>query len=172
MIQEVLIIDGYNIIYAAPDTLKFKELSLEHCRSKLISWLSNYSGYKNNKIIIVFDGKQGNSGKEQIEEIEGNVIIFSKDGETADMVIEKLVSKFLEDRHNVYVATSDFAEQRIIFGKGAYRMSARELWKEVLNCQNERKEFFRAENKPYRGQLGWRLNEEVFETLEKWRREK
>lgn len=171
MIQEVLIIDGYNVIHAAPDLLKLKELSLEHCRSKLISSLSNYGSYKNKKVIIVFDGKQGSHGPEQIEEIEGIIIIFSKDGETADMVIEKLVSQFQEN-YTVFVATSDYAEQRIIFGKGAYRMSARELWNEVINSKNENHEFFQDDNKPYRGQIGWRLNKDVFNTLEKWRREK
>lgn len=171
MIQELLIIDGYNIIHSAPDVFKFKELSLDHCRNKLISWLSNYSSYKNKKVIIVFDGKQGSRGQEQIEEIEGIIIIFSKVGESADMVIEKLVSKFRED-YNIFVATSDYTEQRIIFGKGAYRMSARELWNEIMSSKNESQEYLQDNNKPYRGQIGWRLNKDVFSKLEKWRREK
>lgn len=171
--EDILIVDGYNILHAAPSHLKIKDYSLAHLRSLLISFLSDYQGYRKNKIIVVFDGKQEHEGKEQIEIIEGITTIFSKDGETADTVIEKMVEKYRDNQsHHIIVATSDYAQQRLVFSKGAFRMTAREFWLEIFNSKDEVKNFFNNGKNTYKRQVSSRINQEVSEILEKWRREK
>ncbi len=53
--SEILIVDGYNIIFAWDELKKLAETSLELARGRLADILSNYQGYKKNEIILVFD---------------------------------------------------------------------------------------------------------------------
>lgn len=168
--EEILIIDGYNVINTWPELIKLKEENFEHARLRLIEILSNYSGYKGIRVIIAFDGHQVKGGTER-KEYHGNVeVIFSGEGITADHVIEKLTFSF--PRHyRVFVATSDKTEQEMIWGKGAFRMSSRELLIEVNETIKANKLFLKeGHHKPYR--LDAHLSDEIKVVLEKWRRGK
>ena len=63
-------------------------------------------------------------------------VIFTKEAETADQYIEK-VTQQIGRRYQVAVATSDRLEQVIILGKGAMRLSARDLFKEISETNQE-----------------------------------
>ena len=63
-------------------------------------------------------------------------MIFTKEAETADQYIEK-VTQQIGRRYQVAVATSDRLEQVIILGKGAMRLSARDLFKEISETNQE-----------------------------------
>ena len=54
-------------------------------------------------------------------------VLYTKEKETADERIERLVTNLMGRRKQIYVATSDMIEQHVIFGKGALRMPAGEL---------------------------------------------
>jgi len=60
-------------------------------------------------------------------------VVYTKEAETADMYIEKTTYALSKERkeHRVRVATSDSAEQLIILGHGALRLSARAFREEV-----------------------------------------
>lgn len=53
-------------------------------------------------------------------------IVYTREHQTADSYIEKFITS-LSKYDDVKVATNDYAEQQMILGKGATRMSAREL---------------------------------------------
>ena len=53
-------------------------------------------------------------------------VVYTKEAETADLYIEKAAHE-LTRQYKVTVATSDAVEQVIIFGTGAFRMSAQML---------------------------------------------
>ncbi|KJS87157.1 MAG: hypothetical protein JM58_05175 [Peptococcaceae bacterium BICA1-8] len=168
--EEFLIIDGYNVINAWPELIKLKEKNFEHARLKLLQIISNYSGYKGIQVIVVFDAHLVRGGVER-RECYGNVeVIYSAEGIPADLVIEKLVSTFCVGSR-IFVATSDKTEQEMILGKGAYRISSRELLLEVEETVRDNK-IFHKENqyRPYR--LDSHLTDEVKVILEKWRRGK
>lgn len=55
MIQEILIVDGYNIIGAWPELQRLKELSLEEARDRLIDIMAEYQSFSGMKVIVVFD---------------------------------------------------------------------------------------------------------------------
>ena len=63
-------------------------------------------------------------------------IVYTKEAETADMYIEK-VSHKLAKNHLVRVVTSDYSEQLIILGNGAFRVSSREFQNEVEAVEEE-----------------------------------
>lgn len=138
--QEYLLVDGYNIIYAWEDLRTLAEVSLTAARDKLADILCNYQGYKENIVILVFDAYrvEGNPGEDcKYKNIN---IVYTKEAETADMYIEKVTHE-IGRKHQVTVATSDLLEQMIVWGQGAYRLSAAGLKEEIeqenINGQNK-----------------------------------
>lgn len=92
--------------------------------------LSNYSKYEGLKIIVVFDaqlvpGVTQSYSKYQLQ------VIFTEEGETADSYIERIAGELNDRLTQVTVATSDLAEQWVVFSQGALRTSARELYKSI-----------------------------------------
>ena len=77
--------------------------------------------------------------------------------------------KLNDVRTQVYVATSDYAEQRTIFGQGAFRKSARELYIEVKNIEKAIKKDVETHNQvQYQPKIP--MNKEMRDLFEKWRR--
>lgn len=139
--EEVLLIDGYNMIFAWDELKEMAALSLASARDLLIEILCNYQGYLENRVIVVFDGykKPGNPGTTQT--IHNLQIIYTKEGETADQYIEKFVLEHVK-KLRITVATSDGLEQMMIFGQGALRMSARELRMRIMDTNEEIRQKF------------------------------
>ena len=75
----------------------------------------------------------------------------------------------LIQRTKVYVATSDSAEQWQIFGQGAFRISARELYNEIRQIENNIKKEINEikEERPF---SKIPLSKEVADFFEKFRR--
>jgi len=168
--KEFLIVDGYNIIGAWPELLKLKEISLEDARDRLIDILADYQGYSGIKVYLVFDAHQipGLGGKYEHSKLE---IYYTKEKETADELIERLVTRLAGRRRTIYVATSDMVEQHVIFANGALRLSAREL---LIRIKQSRKEVrSRIEHPdPVRNTFDNWLDPRMKELFEKWRRGK
>ncbi|MFT0131436.1 NYN domain-containing protein [Candidatus Enterenecus avicola] len=137
----LLIVDGYNMIGAWPELVLLKNQDrLEDAREALLNRLSNYAKYEGLKIIVVFDaqlvpGVTQSYTKYQLE------VIFTEEGETADSYIERIAGELNNRLTQVTVATSDLAEQWVIFSQGALRTSARELYKSVEKTEKEIHEY-------------------------------
>ena len=136
--EEYLLVDGYNVIFAWEELKKLSENNIEGARNKLIEILSNYQGYKDCEVILVFDAYRV-KGNREIEKVGNINIVYTKEAETADMYIEKVTHK-LAKNHKVRVVTSDALEQMIILGSGALRVSSRMFYEEVLSVEREIKE--------------------------------
>lgn len=127
---EYILVDGYNIIFAWDELKKLAEESLDLARSTLINRLCNYQGFRRCNLILVFDAYKVRGDHREVEQVCGISVVYTKESETADTYIEK-VSHELSKNHRVRVATSDGAEQIIILGNGAYRVSAEEFRREI-----------------------------------------
>ena len=168
--MDILLVDGYNIIGAWPELRQLKEKDLAAARDRLIEKMAEYQGYSGFKVIVVFDAHyvQGIEKKYKNHKIE---VIFTRENESADERIEKLAIDMNNRRTQIYVATSDFTEQWVIFGQGALRISARELLTEMENIEKgiEKSVKVIQEKKPV---SKIPLSNEVAEIFEKWRRGK
>src|SRR5699024_2416820 len=98
-----------------------------------------------------FDALYGPSSESKLKAF-GLEVIYTKENESADECIERLVTDVKNIVNQVYVATSDFTEQRVIFGRGALRKSARELYIEYKGTVTEIDEKIKhsSQNKPQR----------------------
>ncbi|ADI02996.1 NYN domain-containing protein [Syntrophothermus lipocalidus] len=147
MRKTVLLVDGYSIINSWPELSRLKSDNLQRAREKLVELMINYAGFTGRQVVIVFDAHQVKGAVGSRETFNGVEVLFSREGETADEVIERLVGDYAaEEEQEVYVATSDWTEQRIVFGKGAYRVSARELYHEVEETLLKLKEWEKPES--------------------------
>ena len=136
MTCEYLLVDGYNIIFAWPELKELADVNLDGARTKLQDILCNYQGYKKCQVILVFDGYKVKGNPGEVIRYHNIHVIFTKEAETADQYIEK-VTQQIGRRYQVAVATSDKLEQVIILGKGALRLSARDLQKEIKETNDE-----------------------------------
>ena len=71
-----------------------------------------------------------------IEQYHNIHIVYTKEAETADMYIERVTHEIGKQRR-VRVVTSDGAEQIIILGHGALRVSSRLFQQEVEEVERE-----------------------------------
>lgn len=140
-LPECLLVDGYNVIHSWADLKELARDNLDVARTRLIDILGNYQGYKQCTLIIVFDAykMKGNIGTTQ--QLHNVHIVYTKEAQTADMYIERVTHE-LSEKYNVVVATSDALEQMIVIGRGARRMSSRELRLEVESLTKTQKEEF------------------------------
>lgn len=137
MKRNILYVDGYNMIGAWPTLKQLKQRDeIADARDELLHELSNYAKFAGIEIIVVFDAQLVPGITQRFEQFELE-IIFTKEGETADEYIEKVVGEENFLVSNVKVATSDLAEQWMIFQRGATRKSAHELWKDIKQTKKK-----------------------------------
>ncbi len=132
--KEYLLIDGYNIIHAWDELKSVAQESLEQARAALIERMVTYKIFKDCEIIIVFDAYKVKGNIGEVEKIKNLTVVYTKEAQTADAYIEKC-AKELSKNYRVTVATSDNLEQLIVFGSGAYRMSARNFYDDVVKTE-------------------------------------
>jgi len=169
--QDFLIVDGYNVIHAWPELEKLKAAGLDHARGRLVSILANYAHLAGCRVWVVFDAHQVKNAAERQECVDGVEVVFTREGETADSFIERLAGELSAAGGTVYVVTSDWAEQRLVFGRGAYRLTPSELKKLVEKAKEESKKFFLGV-RPADAYLENRLAGKVKAFFEKLRRER
>lgn len=148
VVEEYLLVDGYNIIFAWEELRELAKVRIESARDKLMDILCDYQGYKKITVILVFDAYKVKGNPGSVIKYHNIHVIYTKEAETADQYIEKAVHA-IGRQHKVTVATSDGLEQIIIMGQGAQRISSLGLKEEIDAMKKEiRKEYL---NKPVNG---------------------
>ena len=163
-------VDGYNVISSWSELRVMKEYSLETARQKLIDYLQNYATYKGYKVFIVFDAHMVVGSLQKKDKISDNlIVVYTKEGETADSYIEKAMDSIGRKRE-VFVVTSDSLEQQLAFQRGASRVSSIEFYFEVKEAEGKIKIKTKGKYSEKRDLLEDRIQKDVLEKLEKIRR--
>ena len=141
--ERLLIVDGYNIIFAWPELAKVAQEDLDAARRRLCDLLASYAGYRKCRTIVVFDGYKvkGNPGEKQT--LHNIQVVYTKENETADAYMEALVAQ-IGNNYAVRVATSDSLVQLSSLRSGVLRMPARELQEEVALAQKEMAQHYKS----------------------------
>lgn len=137
--KELIIVDGYNFIFNFYKAKKITSNDLSHLRDRLINDLSQLKNYIGCNITVVYDSKNGENFADSIETIGGVEVIYSRRGETADTIVEKLVNKPSEFER-IFVVTSDYSQQKVVFRGNIYRKSIREFSLELRNFKKKMSE--------------------------------
>ena len=128
--RETVVVDGYNVIFAWDELRSLSERSLDLARSRLTEILVSYHGFTGSEVVLVFDGyaKAGNPGEK--DAVSGVRLVYTKQNETADAYIERLLHEIGKNRR-VRVVTSDNLIRLSALGSGILRTSAKEFGSEM-----------------------------------------
>jgi predicted RNA-binding protein with PIN domain len=119
-----LIVDGHSVIFAWPELRKLHARRSSLARESLIKQLRDYQDWTDVRVVVVFDGK---GRKVEASSDPGEVQIFySRGGQSADAIIERLASKYAK-RYELMVATSDLMEAETVQACGAESISSEGL---------------------------------------------
>ena len=125
-VEEYLLVDGYNILYAWDELRELMKVTLDGARHRLMDMLCNYQGYRRCNLIVVFDAYKVAGGTGSVQDYHNIHVVYTKEAETADQYIEKFAHE-MGRKYRVTVATSDGLEQVIIRSQGCLLMSASDL---------------------------------------------
>lgn len=154
--ERLLVVDGYNIIFAWKELQELSRLNIDSARDRLKDILLNYQAYERCRLVVVFDAYKvkGNAGKKEFydgkrkksgksaggsvkPEINGSrerevgiEVVYTRTDETADAYIERLVHDE-KGKYRIAVATNDGLEQLTVMSQGALRMTAENLKEEL-----------------------------------------
>lgn len=153
--ERLLVVDGYNIIFAWSELKELSRVNIDSARDRLKDILLNYQAYERCRLVVVFDaykvrdnagkkelydgkrknsGKTGDSAKTASHGPQGRgvgiEVVYTRTDETADAYIERLVHNEKE-KYRIAVATNDGLEQLTVMSQGALRMTAANLLEEI-----------------------------------------
>jgi predicted RNA-binding protein with PIN domain len=115
-----LIVDGHSVIFAWPELRKLHARRSSLARETLVKQLRDYQDWTGVHVVVVFDGK----GKkvDATSDPADVQIFYSRSGQSADAIIERLASKYAK-RYELVVATSDSLEAETVHACGAESIS-------------------------------------------------
>jgi predicted RNA-binding protein with PIN domain len=140
MKQKILLVDGHSMIFGWDDLAAMHGRNTAAAREELVKRLTGLQDNSDWTIAVVFDGtgmKASSDGTPQ-----GIAVFYSKSGQTADSIIERLAAKYAKD-HEVTVATNDRMERTTAEAFGSQTISAIELRAQIASAQDAVRETIR-----------------------------
>ncbi|MBO5305163.1 MAG: NYN domain-containing protein, partial [Clostridia bacterium] len=140
--RNMVIVDGYNLIYSDDNLKKTSLFSLEKAREELMDLLSNYVSYTKTELVLVFDAYlvKGGEGSEFMH--DGYKVVYTKADQSADAYIEKMMHELGPD-YSIRMVTNDKLLQFSAVHSGISRVTAKEFLEELTRIGNEITEFVR-----------------------------
>ncbi len=156
--RQVLVVDGFNVIFAWPDLAALAETELEQARQRLMELLANYSAFTRTETILVFDAYRVKGGKGERFDYHGIHVVYTKENETGDAYIERLCHD-IGKNGQVRIVTSDNLIQVSALRSGVMRVSAREFGEELDRIYGDIDLFLRGLNRQRMGTVGDNLTQ-------------
>ncbi len=117
-----ILVDGYSLLHQWPELAPGKPRYSAAARDELIHQLRLYRDSSGTPITVVFDGQSGGQPSTATESTPELEILYSRPGQTADDIIERVASR-LAAYGEVLVVTDDFAERDTVMSVGAMILS-------------------------------------------------
>jgi hypothetical protein len=116
-----ILVDGYSLLHHWLELAPGHPRHSEAARNELIHWLTRYHDVTGTPVSVFFDGAQKSRGacRRSTRQVE---ILYSRAGQTADQMIERVTHRLLP-HGEVLVVTDDRAEQDTVIALGG--MTAR-----------------------------------------------
>ena len=137
----MILIDGYNIIFADEYLKDLFARDGGSARDQLLDRLSNYAGYTGFEVTVVFDAYNVALGEVREEKRNGINVVFTAENDPADIRMG-IMTDSARDRQ-IYVVSSDSLVQQDAFTHGALRISSREFLSELSRTEQEIRDHLR-----------------------------
>jgi predicted RNA-binding protein with PIN domain len=113
-----ILVDGYSLLHAWPELAQGQARYSAGARGELIHRLRQYGDAIGTPITVVFDGR-GNAPSigHEVPSTPTMEILYSKSGQTADDIIERVTAKLVK-YGDVLVVSNDFAERDTVVSVG------------------------------------------------------
>ena len=136
-LDNYVIIDGYNLIFAWDFLRRYADADLSLAREIIVRIMCNYTAFYKCRALVVFDAYKRPDVNNREQTHHGRVSeIYTKEGETADAYIERKCAE-LAPKNKVRVVTSDYTEQLMVLGSGGLRVSSREFITELEKLSDD-----------------------------------
>ncbi len=148
----LLVVDGYNAIYASdaylalvnepgkgldPAARRLSTDPFDRAREALLADVASFAA-GSFEAVIVYDGARNLSTERAEREIGGVRVVFSREGQSADSVIEQMVTSARDEGRPVTLVTSDNTIRATVAGVPVSLMSSALLAREVDSIEDER----------------------------------
>ena len=134
--KQILVVDGYNVIFSWRSLAPLAKQSIEHARERLIETLENYVGFTKTEVTVIFDGYRVKGNVGEVISRHGVQVIYTAQDETADARMERLLHE-LGPSYDVRAVTSDALIQISALHSGVLRMTSLEFEAEVERIRRE-----------------------------------
>lgn len=145
---ERLIVDGYNVVHAWPETAALLAVSLEAARDRLVERLAILAAIGGPEVTVVFDAHRTAARRSTSEVRDGVEVVFTRRGHSADHAIERLAFAARDRGQPLRVATNDGFHREMLRGMGAAVIGCAELLREVEAAEAEMALRLRAYRRP------------------------
>ncbi len=117
-----ILVDGYSLLHKWPEVAEGKPRYSAEAREELVRVLTAYRDAIVTPITIVFDGNRRDSRGASLESTPELEIIYSRAGQTADQIIERVAHR-MAPYGQVLAVTDDFAERDTVIALGGLASS-------------------------------------------------
>jgi len=132
MKRRILLVDGHSVIFAWPDLAEIHRRNTASARENLVRRLTSLQDSSEWEVAVVFDGRGAKASSES--QPSGIAVFYSKSGQTADEIIERLAAKYAASCE-VTVATDDHMERTTVEALGGMSISTDQLLAEINSAE-------------------------------------
>lgn len=169
--KSYLFVDGYNIINSWANLKQIMiNVGLDAAREELLDIMAEFQTISGEIVTVVFDAHEVKGSFGSIDHYKGLTVIYTRESETADNHIERILDKFSRKQYGrkskVRVATSDGMIQQIVLGRGGVRLSAQELLAEYNSIKHSVNRFEKTKSKNIKIKNIVNIDEDTLKKLE------
>ena len=149
----VLLIDGYNVIFAWEELRDLASTDIQAAREALVHIVTDYSAFRAMDTVLVFDGYRVFQNPGEVVIRPYVTIVYTKERESADLYIEQFLSHLPKDR-TAEIVTSDGMIQLAGLRRGAIRVSSGEFRERVDSAKLEIRSILEAARRKEKSTIG------------------
>src|ERR1017187_6568178 len=127
-----ILVDGYSLLHNWPELARGRARHSAASRDDLISRLTLYQAASGIPVTIFFDGAGPRGGKPNAASPGSVEVLYSRQGQTADDMIERAAHRF-GPYGEVLAVTDDHAERDMVISLGG---SASSCWNFIQTVEN------------------------------------
>ena len=134
--KKLLVVDGYNVIYAVSSLKQLSKDNIDAARDELIDLLCVYQSHFDGDVYAVFDAYNVKGTDNRNEDYKGINVFYTKENQTADTFIEMLAGKFGRNL-DMTVVSSDNLIGITALSFGCKVISSREFERELEDIKKK-----------------------------------
>lgn len=140
-----ILVDGYSLLHSWPELAPGRSRFCAAAREELIQRLTLYQDAVKTPLTIVFDGANNDIRLSAVESTPELEILYSRTGQTADQIIERLAYRF-KPYGEILAVTDDFAERDTVIAMGGLASSCLGFIQSVENALGELEDDIKTHN--------------------------